>query len=57
LQPLRLHVRGILQVADVMRGKTRLSFQVCIDRHENAEGGADRGRGDDQPRCRFAFGV
>ena len=56
-QPARLCVRGILQVADIMRGKPRLPFQVGIDRHENAESSADCGRGDDQPRCRFAFGV
>ena len=57
LQPVRLCVRCILQIADIMRGKPRLPFQVGIDRHENAKSGADCRRGDDQPRCRCAFGV
>ena len=56
LQPMRLCIRGVVKVADVMRGKSRLPFQVGIDRHENAEGGAEGGGGDDQPRCRLDFG-
>jgi hypothetical protein len=35
-QPARLCVRGILQVADIVRGKPGLPFQPGIDRHENA---------------------
>ena len=57
LQPVRLCVRGILQIADIMRGKPRLPFQVGIDCHQNVKSSADSRRSDDQPGCRFAFGV